>query len=129
MADGGIQGALQEQIMLALWRGGEGTVDEVRGRIAGGQRSAYTTVQTVLNRLAERGLVSRSQRGRAILYAPTLSESDYVARTLVRTLDGASSEARRSALVELLGGIEEAELGQLRAQAREITKRREDAGS
>jgi len=124
VADGGIQGELQEQIMFALWRAGEGTVEQVRERLSGSPRSAYTTVQTVLNRLAERGLVSRSQRGRALVYAPTLSEGAYLTRALARTLEGASSEARRTALIELLGGIGETELRQLRAQAREIAERR-----
>lgn len=49
--------------MGALWRIGEGRVGEVRGALPERYRSAYTTVQTVLNRLSERGLLSRERAG------------------------------------------------------------------
>lgn len=57
-----IQGELQAQVMAALWRLGSGTVDQVRDALPARYRSAYTTVQTVLNRLAERGLLDRERR-------------------------------------------------------------------
>ncbi len=44
-----IQGELQAQIMSALWRLEAGTVEQVRSALPTRYRSAYTTVQTVLN--------------------------------------------------------------------------------
>ncbi|MDX8153393.1 BlaI/MecI/CopY family transcriptional regulator [Patulibacter brassicae] len=114
---GEIQGELQEQIMAALWRTGPGTVEHVREGLPTRHRSAYTTVQTVLNRLSERGLVSRSRQGRTMTYAATLSEAQYLSQSLERTLAGASLEARRVALTELIGGLEADELLQLSEQA------------
>lgn len=67
-------------------------------------------MQTVLNRLAERGLLSREKAGRGFVYRPDVSEADYVSRTIERALSGASAEARQAALAQLVGGLGNDEL-------------------
>ena len=57
----------------ALWSLEEGSVKDVRQSIAGSRPLAYTTVMTVLERLARRGLVVRRKAGRAFVYAPAVS--------------------------------------------------------
>lgn len=123
-----IQGELQEQIMAVLWRTGPGTVEHVREGLPVRHRSAYTTVQTVLNRLTERGLISRTRRGRTMHYTAELSEAQYLSRSLERTLAGASLEARQVALTQLIGGLEVDELERLSEQARRVRTRRESDG-
>jgi predicted transcriptional regulator len=119
-----IQGELQAQIMPALWRIGEGSVEQVRGALPKRYRSAYTTVQTVLNRLAERGLLVRELRGNTIYYRPRISEADYLSRTIAQTLAGASAEARQAALAQLFGSLAPAEREELQTMAERITSRR-----
>jgi predicted transcriptional regulator len=119
-----IQGELQAQIMPVLWRLGEGSVEEVRSALPGRYRSAYNTVQTVLNRLAERGLLTRERRANTIYYRPRVSESDYVSRTIQQALKSASTEARQAALAQVFGGLDPAEREELQAMADEIASRR-----
>lgn len=120
-----IQGELQIQLMSALWRVGAGTVEQVRNELPPRYRGAYTTVQTVLNRLAERGLLSRERVGNAIEYRPRISEADYLSRSIERTLAGASSDARQAALAQLIGGLKGDELSDLQRLAREVGRRRD----
>jgi len=113
-----IQGELQVQLMQVVWRSGGGTVEAIRSDLPPRYRGAYTTVQTVLNRLAERGLLVREKRGIAMHYTPKASEAEYLSQTLRRTLAGASREARAHALASLLGDFDSAELSELRERAR-----------
>ena len=62
------RGDLQIEVMKVVWRLGEATVDAVREQQPKRARSAYTTVQTVLNRLVERGVLTRERTGRAFVY-------------------------------------------------------------
>lgn len=117
-------GALQQELMRVLWRRGPGTVDEVRAGLPKRSRGAYTTVQTVLNRLGERGLLERTRRGAAIVYTPRLSEAQYLERSLAEALAGASSEARQAALAGLVGGLDEDELKEIRDKRGEVSRRR-----
>ncbi len=110
--------------MSALWRIGQGTVEEVRQALPGRYRGAYTTVQTVLNRLAERGLLSRAARGQAFVYRPRLSESQYLSQAIEQTLAGASSDARQMALAQLLGALDDQEVSDMRRLAEDVGRRR-----
>ena len=119
-----LQGELQTQIMSVLWRLGEGSVPEVRAALPARYRSAYTTVQTVLNRLAERGLLARTKQGKQIVYKPRLSEADYLSRSIETTLAGASNEARQAVLAGLVGGLDKTELSELQTLAKDVARRR-----
>lgn len=121
---GPIQGELQAQAMSALWRLGSGTVEQVRGALPPRYRSAYNTIQTILNRLAERGLLSRTRHAGAIRYTPRITEADYLSRSIEQTLAGASHDARQTALAQLIGGLEKDELDALRRRARELEAKR-----
>ena len=117
-------GELQTQVMSALWRLGSGTVEQVRSGLPPRYRGAYNTIQTVLNRLAERGLLSRTKAGNAIEYRPVFSEAEYLSRSISQTLAAASLDARQAALARLIGGLEKEELQDLQRLAKEMGKTR-----
>jgi predicted transcriptional regulator len=119
-----ISGELQTQIMSVVWRLGGGTVEHVRAGLPPRYRGAYNTIQTVLNRLAERGLLSRHKAGNAFEYRARLSESEYLSRSISHTLAGASLDARQAALARLIGGLDDEELSALRKLARKTSDKR-----
>ena len=119
-----LQGELQIQIMAALWRIESGTVEDVRMAMPSRYRSAYNTVQTVLNRLTERGLLRRDRRSNHYVYRPIVSEAEYLTRSIRQSLAGASSDARETVLAQLIGGLDDGELAELRDRAKELARRR-----
>jgi len=61
--------------MQALWTlEREASVADVHQAMNSSSELAYTTVQTMLNRLAAKGQVRRRLEGRAYLYAPVVKE-------------------------------------------------------
>jgi predicted transcriptional regulator len=120
-----LTGELQVQVMSAIWRLGSGTVEQVRSALPPRYRGAYNTVQTVLNRLVERGLLARHKVGSAFEYQARLSEAEYLSRSISQTLAGASVETRQAVLARLIGHLDDTELSDIRRLAREMgTKRR-----
>jgi predicted transcriptional regulator len=124
-----LKGPLQLEVMQALWRLDRGSVDEVRRALPSRRRGAYTTIQTVLNRLAERGLLRRQREGNMIFYAATVSEADYYSRSLRQTLSQASADARRMALAHVVGELEPGELDEIEALAERVAQQRNRRGS
>jgi predicted transcriptional regulator len=85
----GIAGPLERAIMEALWDAdGPLLIRELRDRVnAGSARpSAYTTVQTVADRLVHKGFLARTADRNAWRYAPTRSREDHVAQVMAEAL-------------------------------------------
>ena len=64
---------LEMMCLNALWEIQEGNVEDVRKVVAQNRPLAYTTVLTLLDRLARRGAVSRRKEGRGFRYQPTVA--------------------------------------------------------
>jgi len=66
---------LELEVMKALWRLEDGTVADVKEQLDPFRPLAYTTVMTVLDRLARKGAVSRAKQGRGYLYKPAITSA------------------------------------------------------
>jgi predicted transcriptional regulator len=81
-------GPLGAEVMDVLWRAdGPLPVREVLDRLNRGRSEplAYTTVMTVLTRLAERGAATRTAVGRGYVYQPAVKDAaDLAVRDVVR---------------------------------------------
>lgn len=89
--------------MNALWLLGEGTVREIREALAPTLPRAYTTIMTIMDRLAQKGVVTRHKKGRAYIYQPNLSAEEARARAVGLLVDSFFGGSRQ-ALVAHLGG-------------------------
>jgi predicted transcriptional regulator len=67
---------LELRIMRAFWRGGALSVRNVQEQLIGKKRPAYTTVQTVMNRLEAKGAIRRvAKTGKAYVFEARVSQS------------------------------------------------------
>ena len=71
--------------LKALWSLQEGNVKDVRRLVAETRPLAYTTIMTVLERLAKKGKVTRRKMGRAFVYTPAETRAT-LRRAAVREL-------------------------------------------
>lgn len=92
---------LELDCMNTLWPIGEGTVREIRDRLAERRPRAYTTIMTIMDRLARKGIVERRKVGRAYRYRAHLSAEE------------ARAQALRQVVENFFGGSKEALLAQL----------------
>ena len=70
-----------------LWRLGESNVRTVQETLAGRRPLAYTTVMTMLERLARKQLVTRRKIGRHFVYTPEVDRDTVRHRALRQLLD------------------------------------------
>jgi BlaI family transcriptional regulator, penicillinase repressor len=74
--------------LRALWLLQEGAVKDVQRIVAQSRPLAYTTIMTVLERLARKGKIGRRKLGRAFLYAPHASQDSLRREAVRELLDG-----------------------------------------
>jgi predicted transcriptional regulator len=99
-------GPLEQRTLDRLWARGSATVRELVEDEA--EDLAYTTLMTTLDRLYKKGVLTRTEDGRAFRYAPRLSREELhreAAGEAFRELLDASPAASLplSSLVEVLG--------------------------
>lgn len=103
--------------MDVLWDVVPGTSDGVTVREVAdaldGRELAYTTVMTVLDRLAGKGMVQREREGRAWRYRPAASREAHIAQLMLDALDLGGS--RDAALVRFARSVTGTEAEVLRA--------------
>lgn len=75
---------------------------------------AYTTVMTVLDRMAKKGVVEQERQGRAFLYRAAAGRAEMTADLMRGPLDEVSGEDRAQALVAFVGAASPAEVAALR---------------
>ena len=75
-------------ILKVLWERGESKVREVHEVLNAQQKTAFTTVQTLLRIMAEKGLVKQRTVGRTLFYTPRHTIEQVSTRFLNRVFDG-----------------------------------------
>ena len=95
---------LELSCLRLLWQSGDQTVHEVRDALRPSRPLAYTTVMTVLDRLARKGAVSRRKIGRAHLYHAEFPKEDARHRALERFLE-VYFDGSRESLITFLGAV------------------------
>ncbi|WP_067666255.1 BlaI/MecI/CopY family transcriptional regulator [Nocardia miyunensis] len=97
-------GELEKAVMDQLWSADQPqTVRQVHEALAAHRELAYTTVMTVLQRLAKKDLVVQQRDDRAHRYAPVHTRDELVASLMVDALQQADEVgSRRAALVHFV---------------------------
>jgi predicted transcriptional regulator len=97
-------GDLEREVMTQLWESaGPLTVRQVHELVAHERGLAYTTVMTVLDRLAKKGVVTRQKADRAYLYTPAQTREEMTASVMLDALS--ASPDQDAALAYFVGQL------------------------
>ena len=118
-------GELERAVMDHLWDAETPqTVRQVHEALAARRELAYTTVMTVLQRLARKALVVQIRTDRAHQYTPAHGRDELVAGLMVDALDqAADSGDRRAALMHFVGRVGADEADALRRALADLEAR------
>ena len=91
------------EIMSVLWELGKGSVREIMELLPETRRPAYTTVQTIVYRLEEKGVLRRTRKiGNAHIFEPVVSRNEAHHRLIddLLSLFGGSPRPMMAHLIE-----------------------------
>jgi predicted transcriptional regulator len=104
-------------VLRLLWSRGPSTIRELTDRLyPEGGHSHYATVQSLLDRLDQKGFVEREKQGRINVFTPRLTRAELIARRLRATADTLCGGSMAPLLTELVdsASLSSGELEQLR---------------
>lgn len=105
-------GELETDVLAALWSTAD-AVSVAQVHDALGTALAYNTVQTILTRLFDKGLVLRELSGRTHLYRPARGQADLAAEQMHALLHAGVDH--RAVLQQFVTGLSSDDAAQLRA--------------
>jgi predicted transcriptional regulator len=94
---------LELDCMNALWPLEEATVRQVQEALAPHRPRAYTTIMTILDRLAQKGVVARRKVGRAYVYVANLRNGEAQQHAVEQVIDGFFGGSRDALAAHLSG--------------------------
>ncbi len=123
---GHVLGELESAVMEVLWVESGQTVNGVEERLRNTREIAHTTVLTTLDRLYQKGYLTREKQAKAFVYSPRYTREEFermMAQEVLGALIGHSAETALSTFVDLIGNDPGA-LDQLEAKIREKRRQR-----
>ena len=117
-------------VLKVLWELGSGSVREVHQHLCPEGELAFTTVQTLLRIMEDKGLVEHRAEGRTFIYSPRKTRESVAARFLDKVFDGALDQFVLSILQDKdADPAELKDLEQLIAKARREKQSRRKEGT
>lgn len=125
---GKVLGKLEASVMEVVWQRGRVSVREVYEALSQERRLAYTTVMTIMTRLAEKKFLCKEKQGHAFYYTPVLSRSQFESSVVGEVLDGLLDDYGEAAFAHFLDRLNKensSRLEQLEKLIRERKRRGE----
>jgi BlaI family transcriptional regulator, penicillinase repressor len=99
---------LELECLSVLWPLGEGTVREIHRALAASRPRAYTTVLTIMDRLEQKGIVTRRKVGKAFHYQARLSAEEARLKAVEKIVEGFFDGSREALAAHLSSGASRA---------------------
>ena len=124
-----IMGDLEAEIMECVWELGSASVKDVHECLLERREIAYTTVMTVMSRLAAKGLLVSRQVGRAYVYEAAAGREEFCAGIVRDFMSGVLADANRAVLAQFVDSVTERDVEQLDLLAQIIEEKRRERSS
>ncbi len=119
-----ILGDLEADIMEVVWANGEVTVREVSDFLKRRREIAYTTVMTVMTRLADKGLLRKVKQGNAFIYQPVVSKEEFTKSTVKKVISELLGDFTAPVLSQFVDSVDEENPEKMEELARLIEEKR-----
>jgi predicted transcriptional regulator len=120
-------GELELAIMEIAWQTNDLTVRDVLEQLTAQRHLAYTTVMTVMNRLVDKGLLTRTLSDRAGVYQAALTRDEFVQRQAALRVQALLTDFGEVAVAQFLAVLETADADRLEALERFLAERKTGA--
>jgi predicted transcriptional regulator len=124
-----VMGELEAEVMECVWDLGSASVKDVHQRLLGRQPIAYTTVMTVMSRLATKGYLTSRPCGRAYIYEATADKAAFCTNTVREFLSSMLEDSDRRILANFVDSLTENDRDSLDLLAQIVEDKRRERDS
>ncbi|TCT16149.1 putative transcriptional regulator [Natranaerovirga pectinivora] len=101
-----VLGTLESEVMDAIWRkGSEVTVREIFDKLALSKDIAYTTVMTIMVRLADKNILDRRKDGKTLYFIPFLSKEEFTSKMVGNVVDSLLEDFAEATMAHFISRV------------------------
>ena len=100
-------GPLEQEVMNCVWQQKSCTARDVFKHINHNKKIAYNTIQTVMTRLVDKGLLERELQGKTHIYVSKAKKGNIIKSVISQSMSGFISQFGDEALLAFVDGIDE----------------------
>jgi predicted transcriptional regulator len=100
-------GPLEQEVMKCVWQKKHCTAREVVECLRQDRKIAYNTVQTIMTRLVDKGLLKRTLQSKAHLYRPAVKQKNILQSMIHQSMSGFINQFGEAALLAFVDGLDD----------------------
>jgi len=100
-------GPLEQEVMKCIWKKKTCTARNVVDCLSQDRDIAYNTIQTIMTRLVEKGLLARTLQGKTHTYQPKQKKKNTLQSAISQSMSGFMNQFGEDALIAFVDGIED----------------------
>lgn len=119
---GKVLGSLEAEIMECVWCKYPASVKDVHEELLAIRPIAYTTVMTIMTRLGDKKLLTKTKEGNAYIYSPAVSKEEFSYSIVEEVMEGLFEGFSQETIlhfVEKIGKEKEEKISDLERQLKE----------
>lgn len=93
--------------MSCVWRNKTCTARDVVDRLGQNREIAYNTIQTIMTRLVDKGLLKRKLEGKTHVYKPAVRQKNVLLSLLNQTMSSFTGQFGEEALIAFVDGLDD----------------------
>lgn len=98
-------GPLEQEVMAYTWRKKTCTARDVVKHVNQDRNIAYNTIQTIMTRLVDKGLLKRKLKGKTHVYKPTVMKKNILPSLINQTMGNFTNQFGEEALITFVDGL------------------------
>lgn len=100
-------GPLEQEIMKCVWKFKVCTTRDIVSCLSQKREIVYNTIQTVMTRLVNKGLLKRTLKGKTHVYKPAVKQKNILSTLISQTMNGFTSQFGEGALIAFVDGLDD----------------------
>lgn len=100
-------GPLEQDVMRCIWKNKTCTARDVVECLGQNREIAYNTIQTIMTRLVDKGLLKRKLEGKTHVYKPAAKQKSVLLSLITQTMSGFTGQFGEEALIAFVDGLDD----------------------
>ncbi|PIR61960.1 MAG: hypothetical protein COU66_01030 [Candidatus Pacebacteria bacterium CG10_big_fil_rev_8_21_14_0_10_44_11] len=100
-------GPLEQEVMKYVWQKKTCTARDIVKCLSQDRKISYNTIQTIMTRLVDKGLLNRKLKGKTHVYKPRVKQNSVLSSLMNQVMGNFTNQFGEEALIAFVDGLDD----------------------